>query len=260
MLIVTLTSYPGRINIVHKTILSILKGTKVPDKIILWLASDEFDRKEIPEKLSKLADSRRFEILWVDKSLRSYMKLIPSLEYFGNDNHFITIDDDKIYPHFFIEGLLYESQKNANNVISYRAKKVSLSNKKFQPYSQFKTIYNPDKTITSKKFIQTGVGGCLYPPNTFNDEVINKDFFMEFLPTTDDLWFWTMTLLNNKSISVIKSKKKISQFILPNKFKRTFKTIKNSQGKALRNDNLASLNDKSLNILMKRYKNLFASL
>ena len=83
---------------------------------------------------------------------------------------------------------------------------------------------------------------------------------MEVCPTNDDLWFWTMALLNGRVISVVPCRNKISQFILPNKFRRTFKTIKNSQDNALVYDNLSLLNDEALNNLMKTYKNLFISL
>ena len=44
--------------------------------------------------------------------------------------------------------------------------------------------------IIVSKICKTGVGGVLYPPNSFNKEMIDSDLFKEIAPTTDDIWFW----------------------------------------------------------------------
>ncbi|MBQ2886366.1 MAG: hypothetical protein IJE43_21810 [Alphaproteobacteria bacterium] len=44
--IVSLTSYPARINIVHKTIESLLNQTYKADKVILYLAYEQFQIKK----------------------------------------------------------------------------------------------------------------------------------------------------------------------------------------------------------------------
>ena len=41
-LIVSLTTFPGRINSVHKTISTLLTQTLKPDEVILWLAEAQF--------------------------------------------------------------------------------------------------------------------------------------------------------------------------------------------------------------------------
>ena len=46
-LIVTLTSFPERINEVHLCINTLLNQTLKPDKIILWLAEEEFPNKNM---------------------------------------------------------------------------------------------------------------------------------------------------------------------------------------------------------------------
>jgi glycosyltransferase involved in cell wall biosynthesis len=53
---ISLTSYPARINIVHKAILTLLNQSKKAAKIILWLASEEFPNKELdlPKELLAL--------------------------------------------------------------------------------------------------------------------------------------------------------------------------------------------------------------
>jgi hypothetical protein len=45
-LIVSLTSFPGRIDEIQYTIFSLLDQNVLPEKIILWLAENEFPKKE----------------------------------------------------------------------------------------------------------------------------------------------------------------------------------------------------------------------
>lgn len=45
-IIVSLTSYPARISTVHLTIDTLLSQTRKADKIILWLAPEQFPNKE----------------------------------------------------------------------------------------------------------------------------------------------------------------------------------------------------------------------
>ena len=53
-IIVSLTTYPGRIDIVHKTIITLLQQTMKPDEVILWLAEEQFPDKKLPKSLTEL--------------------------------------------------------------------------------------------------------------------------------------------------------------------------------------------------------------
>ena len=82
-IIVSLTTFPGRINTVDKTISTLLTQTLKPDEVILWLAESQFPNKELPEQLTKL-QQYGLTIKWCE-DLRSYKKLIPALEEYPND-------------------------------------------------------------------------------------------------------------------------------------------------------------------------------
>lgn len=51
-IIASLTTYGSRINSVDLTLKTILNQTKKADKIILWLAEDEFNFDNIPKVIS----------------------------------------------------------------------------------------------------------------------------------------------------------------------------------------------------------------
>ena len=79
--IISLTSYPLRINYVHKTIKSLLEQTLKPKKIILWLAESEFPNKnkDLPKNLLLLKNNI-VSIKYYKENIKSYKKLIPTLE------------------------------------------------------------------------------------------------------------------------------------------------------------------------------------
>ena len=74
---VTLTSWPGKIRNAHIALVSLLSQTFKPNKVILWLAEEEFPDRKIPTTISQLT-ARGLEIRWCE-NIRSAKKLIPSL-------------------------------------------------------------------------------------------------------------------------------------------------------------------------------------
>jgi hypothetical protein len=62
--IVSLTSYPARISYVHLAIKSLMLQSYKPDRIILWLAEEQFPAKELPKELTDLC-AYGLEIIWM---------------------------------------------------------------------------------------------------------------------------------------------------------------------------------------------------
>ncbi len=113
-IIASLTSWTKRIGTAHLAIQTILNQTRRPDLTVLYLATDEFPRKEndLPRELLALC-SERFEIRWT-KNIRSYKKLIPALKDFPDDI-IITFDDDLFFHPALIERLLVGYKKISRN-------------------------------------------------------------------------------------------------------------------------------------------------
>ena len=53
-IIVSLTSFPERINTVWLTIVTLLSQTLKPKKVLLWLAKSQFEGIELPDNLKRL--------------------------------------------------------------------------------------------------------------------------------------------------------------------------------------------------------------
>jgi hypothetical protein len=193
-IIVSLTTHNKRIFDIWLTIESLLNQTLKPNKLILWLAEDEFDKNFIPLML-KRQQKRGLEIEFC-KDLKSYKKLIPSLQKYPNQL-IITADDDIVYPFDLVENL-YREYKCTNNdiVLCCRVHKMILDKQNLLlPYNKWQFDYQGQET--SMLIFPTGGGGVLYPPYCFHDDIVKEDLFMNLCPHADDVWFKAMTLLKD---------------------------------------------------------------
>ncbi|MEY0234620.1 hypothetical protein [Providencia manganoxydans] len=200
-IIVSLTSYGKRIHDVYLVIESLALQTVKPKRVILWLDEDEFSIDTIPKTL-KNQTSRGLEIKFC-KNYKSYKKIIPTLKLGLNvDSRIITIDDDIIYPHDFIENLIIDSNLYPNTVIGYRCHKITFneSTLEIKKYPKWESCTN--NTTPAMNIFPTGIGGVLYPKNCFPIECINEKVFMTLAPNADDVWLKIMSSINN-----IKSKR-----------------------------------------------------
>ena len=239
-LIVSLTSFPARIQTVHRTIRSILGQSVRPEKLILWLAKSQFPnrRGDLPQELKELA---RFglEIKWCE-DIRSYKKLIPTLKLYPCKT-IVTADDDVLYPRFWLEKLWQEHIKHPDCVIVHRSRKIAHDGRNIKPYRQWPILTNamkPERFLV----LQTGIGGVLYPVGCFTDEVFNEDTFRKVAPNADDIWFWAMAVLNGKCVHQAYS------------YESTLPTVEGTQEVSLSQKNyLDGENDWQLQAVLKRY-------
>ena len=202
-IIVSLTTFPERINKIHIVINQLLTQTVKPDKLILWLAENQFPNKEkdLPEKLLKLKDYG-LTIAWCE-DLRSYKKLIPTLRDYKNEI-IITYDDDIYYEKDSIEKLFKAYLKDKNCIHANRYSKLYFKKDSWKLYKA-KNLYfdlNSNKKPDYKNTI-IGCGGVLYPPNSLSQEVLNVEKFKSLIPTQDDIWFWAMAVLNQTKINIV---------------------------------------------------------
>jgi hypothetical protein len=190
-IIVSLTTHNKRIYDVWLTIESLLNQTYKPNKLILWLAEDEFNESTIPIML-KRQQERGLEIGFC-KDMRSHTKLIPTLKKYP-DQVIITVDDDIVYPFDLVENLWMEYKRESNVVLCCRAHNMVFDKKNILlPYNQWQYEYQGQET--SMLIFPTGVGGVLYPPHCFHEDITREDLFMKLCPYADDVWFKAMTLL-----------------------------------------------------------------
>lgn len=194
--IVSLTSFGNRIYDVYLAIESIMQGSVKPNRIILWLAEQEFLGKNLPQIL-QLQQHRGLEIKYCE-DIRSYKKIVPSVRMFP-DACIVTIDDDLVYGFDLLENLVNSHQANPECVCACRIHRITLDeSRKPKSYLQWKmTIWPQDRS--NLNFLTSG-GGTLFPPRCFVKEFFNKDAFMSLCPNADDVWINAMIWMSKREI------------------------------------------------------------
>ncbi|WPL46855.1 hypothetical protein [Sphingobacterium bambusae] len=185
--IVSLTSFPGRINRVWIVIECLLRQTCMPDKIILYLSVEQFPNglSSVPKNLRKYCQKDMLKIEFVSDDLRSHKKYFYALQQFPEDL-IITVDDDIYYPEHVVEELLNLHVRYPEAICSLRAYSVAKLDGELLPYRNWKKVYSFQEP-TSDLFHTSGAG-TLYKKSFFSDEVFNQNVFKKFCFHADDVW------------------------------------------------------------------------
>lgn len=202
-IIVSLTSFPEAIPFAVKAIKSILNGSSLPDKVVLYLTYSQFGEKGLPQELLNLSDQNPiFEIKDYPQDIRSYRKLIPALNDFPNDV-IVTIDDDVEYHKNMLRDLLRLHNRIPNAVLAHRVRHINLD-MPYRKWHKYKWYHFLLKRIhLGFSNLQTGVGGVLYPPHSLKKEMLSIDLFTKIAPTMDDIWFWAAAVANGTKTAPI---------------------------------------------------------
>lgn len=190
-LIVSLTTHSRRLFETWLSIESIMQGSVLPNRIILWL-NEDMQSNSIPEILFR-QQKRGLEIHYT-KDIGPYTKIIPALTQFP-DAHIVTIDDDMIYPYDTLELLVNAQKQNPNSICANRVLSI-VPNKDYKVWKE--TI--PVGGDMSQSLFFEAVCGVIYPPKCFSPEVFNDSEFLSICPTADDVWLNCMARLNHTPI------------------------------------------------------------
>lgn len=191
-LVVSLTSHPARFDTLHLTLQCLMGQSISCDRILLWIA--QADAQKLPEQVRQL-EGDRLAISYCD-DLRAYKKIIPTLECYP-DAFIVTTDDDAFYKPNWLEGLVSVARQHPTDVVAHIVRRIALNHKKLPaPYAKWS--YVDRNTSPSPRNFPTGVGGVLYPPGAFHQDVFRRDLFEKFSPTNDDIWLYWMWRRNGR--------------------------------------------------------------
>lgn len=195
--IISLTSIPSRLAVLHLTIKSLLDQKISFEKIILWLHQDLQDK--LPAALEKL-QGERFEIRYC-ATTEPHRKLVETLKLYP-DRVIVTCDDDMMYPDDWLARLLESWQHTPDDIVAHRCRKILLESGEIMPYANW---HSEAAGESSPLTVAVGWGGIIYPPGSLDDRVLDRDTYMRLSPRADDLWYKAMATL--KGTAVRKSRK-----------------------------------------------------
>ena len=205
---ITMTTIKSRLYKLLPVIESLHKQTLLPKKIYLNLSEapyllDEGVKKEDPY-LKKLLDYPLLEINWTE-NIGPYRKIVPFLNNFfnqKNDNKkeivFITVDDDTLYPDYFVD-TLYKKYIEHDCVVAFRGRYITATDRCIAPYRDWEL----GKETPSVNNLPTGKDGILYSTKFFNMDFVDMNAATMLAPTADDLWIkWHCGLNGVKALII----------------------------------------------------------
>ncbi len=193
---VSLTTYPARIDRVHIAIESLLLQTRPADRVVLWLAREQFPDGEeaLPAALLEQRE-RGLSIEWCEEDIRSYKKIIPAAEKWPEDI-IITADDDLVYECTAVERLLESYSRHPDCVSTLRAHLMRFGEDgSVLPYEQWVPEYSAFVDRPLMALFPTTGGGMLFPPSILPGCAFERDVFTDICPTADDIWIKCMLTL-----------------------------------------------------------------
>lgn len=231
VVIVSLTSYPARISYVHLAIKSLMLQTYKPDRIILWLAEEQFPDKKLPENLITL-EKYGLEIIWIHDIYGHKKYFYPVLNQKPNEL-VITFDDDIIYSTKTIERLMKTHKKFPGCMVCERAQAYDENN----PYQPGRWLTISDKGVDAPSYSlnPSPGGGCMIPYGVFHQDACNENKIRELAYKNDDIWYMFMCAENKKRI------------IKTRKYHKPFSVIDGSQCEQMAFDNVQ--NNKNIEIM-----------
>jgi hypothetical protein len=236
--IVSLTSFPARIDDVWICVETILRQSFKPDAIILWLSQDQFKEVTLPKNLTNLVE-RGLTIRFVSGDIKSHKKYKYALEEFPYD-YVITFDDDLYYNEHLLENLVNLKKEFPNCVPTNRAHKLIFEDNSILPYRKW--FHNAYDNQPSHNLVQTGGYGALYTSEDMYKDFNNENIFLKLAPHADDLWLKIMVLIQGKKV------------VTNSKYNKDPLVIKGYQFNKLVNENvLNGGNDTQLKNLMEHY-------
>lgn len=239
-IIVSLTTFPARIDTVHLTICSLLEQSVKPAKLILWLADTQFPSTEsLPDSLLRLEDYG-LEIRFCD-DLKSHKKYFYTCKEYPS-SIIITVDDDAIYPRNTIQKLVEKSKSYPNCVCCNRGHEITFTGQKVDEYKKWIKEATYLKTPTTV-LCPTGIGGVLYPPGSLYHDFLNKERIIKCAITADDLWLKYMELLQG------------TKSVYTDGFPQWLFLVSGSQNVTLAKTNVnGNQNDRVLNCITEAYR------
>lgn len=188
-LIVSMASYPPRINTVAKCLQNILAQTVKPDRVLLWLYEGEFPNRydDLPKDLLDL-EGDVLSICWAPINLKPHNKYFWTFKEHP-EAAVITVDDDLAFAPNMIEELLNLHYEFPAAVIANRTHLIlSRADGALAPYGEWLPEQDAIIGRPSYALLGTNGAGTLFPAGAIPAEGLDADEIRRTCLTADDLW------------------------------------------------------------------------
>ena len=199
--IVSCTTTYDRLEVFYYAHQSFFRQTRIPDKVVLNISHEPYlqDKgiKIIPDWLKESS----IEVNFVPND-GPYRKLVPTLQYAGEDDMVVTVDDDVIYSSKWLETLVMEAEKNPDKIIAGSGREIRKNI--FGTWQNYRNWKGIEERKSAFWILPTGHGGVLYRKSLLDMEfLLDRDKYRNLAPTTDDVWFRMASMLKGAEVLVV---------------------------------------------------------
>lgn len=213
----SMTTYLGRIDAFEYAILSLLAGSILPEKILVYVP---LGFKQELNKRKTLLGTHLYngiiELIEMEVDYFCHSKYFYSFQSFGREKDIVLFDDDVVYYKDWLRGLCEQIKKEPGyQVFAYKAVEVTIDLDKIAPYDEWihcdRAHRGEDKPLYTE-----AVGGVLYRKGFLSNEVFNKEAFLRVCPKADDVWLWFCTHYSKGRVKFVPTyKNRKLQYIIP---------------------------------------------
>ncbi len=213
--ILSMTSFPDRINEVQYALRALMLQTYKPDRILLWLAESQFPDHVLPDSLLEL-ESFGLEICYCEDLLghKRYFNYYPQLK---EDEVLITYDDDILFSDHSVERIIRKHEQFPHCIVCDRGQAaVYKADGSMEIPGRWQTLSQEGVGSPSFKVLPSPGGGCLYFKDALYKDVLDAEKVRHSL-RIDDLFLMFMAL--QQGTPIVKAEK----------YHRTFTVINHHQ-------------------------------
>ena len=193
-ILVSLTCKSADLDILPKTIYSILNQKLKADKIILWLDKNDYTMLNLPYYITRFVKNG-LEIRFIE-DLGEYNKTYYPMKECKNFI-IVTANNGIYYQKDWLQKLYLSYISHPRDIHVHNIKKVKIEKNNI-------VLKKTDNDELSS-FCNYAISGILYPPNCFSNEILRKDIFLKYLAKNSNTWFWLMSLAHNRKIRQVKN-------------------------------------------------------
>lgn len=201
-MVVSFTSFPKRIGYTVNVIDNVARQTRKADKVLLYLAPEQFPGKEkdLPQALLEQVEKNLVELRWV-RDIRSHKKYHFVMQEFP-DCSVVTLDDDLQYPDDMLENLFHCYLCHPDNISAMRAHLTvtDVANQEILGYNRWVKEYRGATYIPSPQLFVTSGAGTLFPPKVLHPLALDLEKAWSLCPHADDVWLNLTALLNGRCV------------------------------------------------------------
>lgn len=209
-LIVSLTSFPARIDVVHLVLESLMVQSMPADDIVLWLSECQFPgrEKDLPQTLLACQE-RGVLIEWTPDDLRPHKKYYYAMQKWPEDV-IVTVDDDILCPPNMLKRLWRSYRRWPRAVSTLRTHLMQFDKEgQLLPYHAWRYEYSKLQHRPSMMLFSTSGAGTLYPPHCMHPELFNKASIQAFCLNADDLWLKIMQVMVDTPVVLVRRNRRL---------------------------------------------------